>query len=262
MSRTAERIRGVTLALARPAYVAALLVVAVAAPARAAGRCATGGCAPSPLSNRAGVDLASTSGSGSFGRWQVDGFGLPDYAYTADEARDPNARQPELGGATAAQHQLGNDNIKGAAFNDGYTQFWSQDRLMQWANLFQPAHRHYAGGFGWLQSAGRVLSTLYLDRAPGAVFQRHFGVGYYLKRMRADGVRVTQVTYAPFGNDPVLLDDVTIRNVSRVTRRVVVVRVLGCESLRPDRRRGGNPWSGPAVLERAQANPERRAIRQ
>ncbi|MGZ4173181.1 MAG: GH36-type glycosyl hydrolase domain-containing protein [Solirubrobacteraceae bacterium] len=206
--------------MARPACVAALLVVAVAAPPRAAGRCAAGGCAPSPVSNRGGVDLASTYGSGSFGRWQVDGFGLPDYAYTADEGRDPNARQPELGGSTAAQHQLGNDNIKGAAFNDGYTQLWSQDRLMQWANVFQPAPRHYAGGFGWLQAGGRVLSTLYLDRAPGAVFQRHFGVGYYLKRMRTDRVQVAQVTYAPFGNDPVLLDDVTIRNASRVTRRV------------------------------------------
>ena len=45
------------------------------------------------------VDLASTYGSGSFGRWLVDGFGLPAYRYNVDEARDRDARQPELDGA-------------------------------------------------------------------------------------------------------------------------------------------------------------------
>jgi hypothetical protein len=196
-----------------------LLMTILAAPNMAWGSCAGSACAPSPLSDSGRVDLASTFGSGSFGRWEVDRFGLPAYAYTADEARDPDARQPELGGSTAAQHQVGNDNIKGAAFNDGYTQLWSQARLMQWANLFQPSARHYAGGFGWLRVDGSVLSTLYLDRAPGSSFGRRFGVGYYAKRMRAGGMEVSQVTYAPFGNDPVLLDDVTVRNVSRVARR-------------------------------------------
>ena len=192
-------------------------------PAAALGACATGGpgaCAPPALSDAgAPTDLASSYGSGSFGRWLIDGFGLPVYRYTADETRDRDARQAELAGATRAQHQVGNDHIVAAAFNDGYTQLWSQDRLMQWANVFQPAARHYAGGFGWLRIGGRTLSTLYLDRPAGSAFQRDFGVGYYRKQVRADGVQVTQVVYAPFGNDPVLLDDVTVRNVSRAPER-------------------------------------------
>ena len=64
---------------------------------------------------------------------------------------DPRAQQPELAGGTEAQHQVGNDSIVAAAFNHGYTQLWSQDRLQQWANRWdQPETRHYAGGFGWL----------------------------------------------------------------------------------------------------------------
>jgi hypothetical protein len=203
----------------RVGFLAALLIAAAVAPSSALASCVVGSCLPPELSAAGAVDLSSTYGSGSFGRWRVDRFGLPSYLYGADETRDPAARQPELGGATRAQHQLGNDHIVAAAFNDGYTQFWSQDRLMQWANLFQPGSRHYAGGFGWLRTGGRVLSTLYLDRAPSAGFERQFGIGYYRRRMDAHGVEVTQTIYTPFGNDPVLLDEVTVQNVSRVPER-------------------------------------------
>ena len=97
------------------------------------------------------ADIASSAGSGAFGRWQVDRFGLPSYSYRIDEARDPLARQPELGGATAAQHQLGNDHVVAAAYNHGYVQLWSQDRRYQWTNRYEPSHGHYAGGFGYLR---------------------------------------------------------------------------------------------------------------
>src|SRR5437899_2887389 len=166
------------------------------------------------------VDVASTYGSGSFGTWTVDRFGLPAYRYETDEAHDPKAQQQELAGSTVAQHQVGNDHIVAAAFNDGYTQFWSQDRLSQWANLYQAANQHYAGGFGWLNVDGHVASTLYLDRPAGASFERDFGVGYYRKRLSTDGVRVTQDVYSPFGDDPVLLDDVTIANSASASKRV------------------------------------------
>ena len=77
--------------------------------------------------------IASSYGSGSFGRWEIDAFRLPSYLYTTDEQTDPHARQLELDGATRAQHELGNDHIKGMAYNDGYTELWSQDLLAQWA---------------------------------------------------------------------------------------------------------------------------------
>jgi Glycosyl hydrolase 36 superfamily, catalytic domain/Glycosyltransferase family 36 len=176
---------------------------------------------PSSLSaDHARPDVASTFGSGSFGRWVVDPFGLPAYRYDVDELVVSRARQPELNGATAAQHELGNDHIVAAAFNDGYTQLWSQDRLAQWANRWMPDRQHYAGGFGYLNSGGRVLSTLFLDWPRGARGQRRFGVGYYERRLHASGLDVREDVYAPFGDDPLLLHDITIRNTTARARRV------------------------------------------
>ena len=121
------------------------VAVLVAAPSRAA-------AAPAPLSaDRSPVNVASTFGSGAFGRWSVDRFGLPAFRYRIDEERVPWARQPELNGETAAQHELGNDHIVAAAFNHGYTQLWSQDRLAQWANRYEPSTGHFAGGYGYLR---------------------------------------------------------------------------------------------------------------
>lgn len=130
--------------------------------------------------------LDSSYGSGNFGNWRVDEFGLPFFRYTIDEATDPRARLPELAGATQAQHQVGNDHIKGMAYNDGFTQFWSQDRIPQWANLYQAASNHYAGGYGYLDVDGKVLSTSYLDRPKGSSETRDFGVGYARRRLAAD----------------------------------------------------------------------------
>ena len=150
----------------------------------------------------------------------MDRFGLPAYRYGIDEEVVPWAAQPELGGDTAAQHQLGNDHIVAAAYNHGYTQLWSQDRLAQWANRYEPAERHYAGGYGYLNTGGEVLSTLHLDRPAGSATGRRFGVGYYERRLRAGGLEVRENTYTPFGDDPLLLHDVVIRNAGRRTRRV------------------------------------------
>ena len=53
------------------------------------------------------VNIASTYGSGVFGSWGVDRFGLPAYRYTLDEQTAPQAKQPELNGSTDAWHQVG-----------------------------------------------------------------------------------------------------------------------------------------------------------
>ena len=113
--------------------------------------------APPALSaDHAPAVINSSYGGGDFGRWIVDPFDLPAYRYTINEIKSPMAEQAELAGATRAQHQVGNDHIKGMAYNDGYTEFWSQDRLSQWANLYQPASHHYAGGYGYLNIDGHL----------------------------------------------------------------------------------------------------------
>ncbi|MDX6665483.1 MAG: cellobiose phosphorylase [Solirubrobacteraceae bacterium] len=188
-----------------------VVALACAAPAAAAG--------PPPLSaDTSRADISSDHGSGVFGTWTQDGLGLPVYRYTIDQQLNPAAAQPELAGKRDAWHQLGNDHIVADAFNHGYVQLWSQDRLYQWANHVEPAGKHYGGGFGWLRTGGKVHSTLYDDRTAGTHPTRDFGVGYLGRRTPADGIAIDERVYAPFGNDPLLLHDVTLRNTTHATK--------------------------------------------
>jgi len=158
--------------------------------------------------------IDSTYGSGAFGTWMVDRFGLPSYRYTVDEENDPVARQAELAGGDSAWSQVGNDRVKADAFNHGYTELWSQDRLAQWINSLDPPNRHMGGGYGYLNVDGKVISTLYDDRPQGSQTERTFGVGYFEHALSAPGVDEREDVFAPFGNDPVLVHDVSIQNTS------------------------------------------------
>ena len=175
---------------------------------------------PAPLSAERGhVDISSSSGSGAFGRWRVDPFGLPSYRYTLAELTDPRAPQAELAGSRDAWHQLGNDHIVANAYNHGYVQFWSQDRRYQWLNRYDAASGHYAGGYGYLRSGRQTISTLYDDRPKGSTSSRDFGVGYFHRSTAASGFAIDEYVYAPFGDDPLLLHDVTISNRSSRARK-------------------------------------------
>ena len=192
-----------------------LVILATLGAALSAAPATASAAGPAPLwADTTAADVNSTYGSGSFGQWGVDEWGLPVYHYTDDELTDPHAAQAESSGSSAAQHQVGNDNIKGMAYNDGYTQLWSQQLLAQWANLYAPANAHYAGGYGYLSVGGKVGSTEYADHQTGESFQRDFGVGYARKAITFAGLSVREDTVAPWGSDPVLLDNVTITNTT------------------------------------------------
>ena len=188
-----------------------------------AGSSAPASAASTQPSGTASPDVTSAYGSGDFGQWTVDPFGLPSYQYTADEHSDPQAASPELSArpdSTDAWSQVGNDHVVADAFNHGYLQLWSQDRRYEWTNLYQPASDHFAGGYGYLRVDGRTVSTLYDDRPAGATTVRDFGVGYLHRQTVSAPVDVDEYVYAPFGNDPLVLHDVRIANTSRSTIRV------------------------------------------
>jgi hypothetical protein len=194
------------------ASIPAAATAATAARAQAAPR------APAPLSAQSTrTPIGSTYGSGSFGTWGADSFGLPDYDYTLDEETAPQAAQPELDGNRDAWHQVGNDRVVADAFNHGYVQLWSQDRMYQWMNFYDASADHFAGGYGYVNLGGHVYSTLYPDRAPGEQTTRTFGTGYAQTVASVPGLTVTARVYAPFGNDPILLHDVTLTNDSSST---------------------------------------------
>src|SRR5687768_1114622 len=115
-------------------------------------------------------------------------------------------------GSSDAWHQLGNDHVVATAHNRGHVMLWSQDRTYQWTNRVEPDSGHHGGGFGYLRAGGRTISTLYADRPEGAQAERLFGAGYFGRRTAAEGVTIEEAVYAPFGDDPLLLHDVVIRN--------------------------------------------------
>lgn len=162
------------------------------------------------------ADVRSTDGSGVFGRWTVDRFGLPAYDYTLDQTTDPRAERKEIQGSRDAWSQLGNDATMANAYVDGYVQLWSQARQPQWANRYDPANRHYGGGFGYLHENGHTLSTLWLDRP--APMTRRFGVGYSERRARTRDTAISETVTMPYGDLPVVVHEIELRNLTKGRR--------------------------------------------
>ena len=171
------------------------------------------GTAPLSQENKL-PDIGSERGSGVFGHWGVDRYGLPAYDYTMDQVTDPRAQRVELSNRRDHWSQLGNDAITANAYNHGYVQLWNQARMYQWANSYNEASRHYAGGYGYLHVDGQAHSTLWLDRPEGANTLRRFGTGYFERRMEVAGIAVEDAVTTPWGELPVLVHEVLLRNTT------------------------------------------------
>ena len=159
-------------------------------------------------------NIAAIEGSGVFGQWSVDRYGLPAYDYTLDQVNDARAARVEIGGLRDHWSQLGNDATIANAYNHGYVQLWSQARLYEWVNRYVEGGKHYAGGFGYLKLDGEVYSTLWLDRPAGTTPLRRFGVGYFEHRLAVGGVTVEEAVTSPWGDAPALVHEVRLRNDS------------------------------------------------
>ena len=152
-------------------------------------------------------------GSGYFGEWTHDEFGLPAFHYTCDQLKDPKAVtevNPGILAATEHIHQVGNDRIVAIASNYGHIRVRQDEGAPKFLNDFAPERGCFAGGFGYLTDGTAVLSTFYPGNADS--FDRVFGIGYFRKKVSGHGYAIDQVIFAPFGDDPVLVSQVTISN--------------------------------------------------
>lgn len=152
-------------------------------------------------------------GSGRFGAWVSDRFGLPAYAYTCDQVHDPKAVtpvDPAFQSPVRHWHQVGNDRLVALAANDGTVQVRQDEGGPKLLNDFDPPRSRYAGGFGYLVDGTGVLSTHYPGHAE--TFDRTFGLGYVEKRAAGRGLIARQVVFAPFGDDPLLVSEVEVEN--------------------------------------------------
>lgn len=165
------------------------------------------------IASRSQVRELKTYGSGYFGEWIMDQFGLPAYRYTCNQVADAKAVSPvhkQWRAPTDHTHQVGNDRLVAAVSNYGYVQVRQDEGSPKFLNDYSPEHGHYGGGIGFLTDGNEMLSTYYPGH--GEAFDRIMGEGYFRKIVKGLQYEVDQVIFAPFGDDPVLVSTVTLTN--------------------------------------------------
>ena len=169
-------------------------------------------------------------GSSNFGEWIEDEFGLPAFGYTCNQTTDPRATTPVTLGILASTehvHQVGNDRITALASNYGHLRVRQDEGCPKILNDVDPETSQFGAGLGYLTDGHETLSTYY--DGSRVAFERIFGVGYYRKRVAGQSYSVDQVISAPFGDDPVLLSQVTVTNHQKIAATVRWVEYWGCQ---------------------------------
>ncbi|HEX3746645.1 MAG TPA: hypothetical protein VHW09_22060 [Bryobacteraceae bacterium] len=169
-------------------------------------------------------------GSGHFGEWTEDEFGLPAFRYTCDQTTDPKAVTRLTPGGilqpTEHVHQVGNDRLAAIVSNYGTVRVRQDEGAPKFLNDYDPKSGQFAGGIGYLVGPDETLSTLYRG---GAGFERIFGVGYFRKTVSGAHYQVDQTIAAPFGDDPVLLSQVTVVNHGKQRADLRWIEYWGCQ---------------------------------
>ncbi|HTW49910.1 MAG TPA: hypothetical protein VMD92_18275 [Acidobacteriaceae bacterium] len=198
-------------------------------------------------------------GSGHFGTWFTDEFGLPAYHYTCDQTTDPQAHTAVTPGGVLSPtehiHQVGNDRLIALASNNGTVRVRQDEGAPRVLNDYDPENHQYAGGLGWLTDGSETLSTWYAGGTPW--FERHFGIGYFRKKVWSKKYSVDQILSAPYGDDPVLLSQVTIANIGVAPESLRWIEYWGCQTHEFSFRDFIVSWSGmgtpPQLRRRAGA---------
>jgi len=171
-------------------------------------------------------------GSGHFGEWITDPFGLPAYRYTCNQLTDAKARcpvHPQWRSAADHTHQVGNDRLVAAVSNYGYVQVRQDEGSPKFLNDYCPDLGLYGAGVGFLTGGDETLSTYYPGH--GDSFERILGEGYFKKAVKGRQYGVDQVIFAPFGDDPVLVSMVTVTNHSSQVADLRWLEYWGCQNI-------------------------------
>jgi hypothetical protein len=180
-----------------------------------------------------GTDALSQKpyGSGYFGTWITDDYGLPAYKYTCNQITDPKAITPtykEFRLSTDQSHEVGNDRLVGVASNYGYIQIRQDEGSPKFLNDYNPPAKQFGGGFGYLTDNKSVISTFYTGSDQ---FERVFGIGYYRKIVRNENFGADQIVFAPFGDDPVVISQIKITNYSDKPEDLRWIEYWGCKTI-------------------------------
>lgn len=153
-------------------------------------------------------------GSGNFGLWVYDEYGLPAYQYECNQYQIPEKmpfvnKDSIWGDYRNHFNQIGNDRIIGITSNFGYIKIRQDEGGPKFLNDYTPKNRQYAGGFGYFVAGTNCLGTFYQEQEN---FERVFGCGYFKKRVWDSDYDLTQTVFAPYGDDPCLVSKVTVKN--------------------------------------------------
>lgn len=157
-----------------------------------------------------------TFGSGYFGEWVTDEHGLPAYHYTTNQLTDPKAKtptNPTWRRSNDHTFQFGNQRIIAVCSNFGTVQVRQDEGAPKFLGDINAAEFTFGGGIGWLTDGDEVLSTYYDGNAKE--FERLYGIGYMRKKVRKGSLYADQTIFAPYGEDPVLISHVTVKNTSQ-----------------------------------------------
>jgi len=214
------------------------------------------GCGDSSSAGRdGGVVDEPAYGAGHFGTWVVDDHGLPAYDFK------PPTTGPTTWPTTGidppgAFHQLGNDAITALAHPGGQIELFTARTFPRFANRLDDALGHWAGGFGWVVGPGFQFSTLGADAPDGAVELRRFGMGYVRRDIAHAGVRISQVVFAPDGDDEVLIETLSFTNTTGAAMALSYVDYWGVAGMFP--RFGSHNYEADTVTTRH--DPARQAV--
>jgi len=178
----------------------------------------------------ASTGSAKAYGSGYFGKWIKDEFGLPAFHYTCDQTTDPKAVtqvNPGILTSTEHVHQVGNDRIVAIASNFGHVRVRQDEGAPKFLNDYSPDRGWFGGGFGYLTDGKVTLSSYFPGDAKS--FDRVFGSGYFRKKVTGQSFAIDHVIFAPFGDDPVLLSQVAITNSGTAEATLRWIEYWGCQ---------------------------------
>ncbi len=166
--------------------------------------------------------------NGRFGRWITDEYGLPAYEYTCDQDADAAATLfTTRGGSNLHWHQIGNDRITAIATNRGEVQSIESSRGLQWLNYRDPSRFCPGAGIALLLDGDSLSTDLYERGAPANGYRRLFGAGYYKKVKNAAGFGISHRIFAPFGDEPVLICELSITNLSCEAKQPLALEFFG-----------------------------------
>src|SRR5229473_2795495 len=181
-------------------------------------------------SSTAGATKQKAYGSGYFGEWIDDEFGLPAFHYTCDQIHDPKAVtevNPGILSSTEHIHQVGNDRLVAVVSNYGHVRVRQDEGAPKFLNDYAPSQGFFGGGFGYLTDGTTMLSTFYPGNATN--FDRIFGIGYFRKQVASRDYAIDHVIFAPFGDDPVLISQVRITNHGNAEAKLRWIEHWGCQ---------------------------------